>query len=133
MKFFFVHHVLSVPSKKAVWFAIVANIALTLSGMLIIPLAGTIWMIFCLAAPYSTNPLIFTLLFWVGLCFFACLCNVWLESLIYRRIFKLNVHFKSSVFWWCMLANAANVGLAAVSAAIAPNKSLIQPVLRLIF
>lgn len=110
--YFFVRYALGVPSKKAVRYAAIINIASIVAGILPISFVGAIWTI----TSYTFEG--FSPIFWGVLGLLMCLCYVWVESIIYKRGFKLNVRFTGSVFWWCMLANAVSVGLAWVSIVI---------------
>lgn len=117
VKFFFVYRVLGVPPKKAIWVTTVANVISILAGILLIPIVNIVWIILYVIVFHSIITL-FSPVFWVGAFLLTCLCNVWLESLIYRHIFKIKIYFKDSVFWWCMLANGVILGLGLAKQAL---------------
>jgi hypothetical protein len=47
---------------------------------------------------------------WAATFFLACLINTAIESLVYKRGFKLPVWRRE--FWWIYVANSVSVGLA---------------------
>lgn len=118
----FVKWLFAIPMKKAAIVTTVANVASSVSGILLIPLAGIVWEIvsgflYMKALNWGTfNPIT-----WAATFVLACLVNTAIESLVYHRGYKFSI--KRHEFGWIFIANAVSVAVALGSLFVFP----IQP------
>jgi hypothetical protein len=121
VEYFFVLKLLVAVPKQAAIATIAANTASALLGIIIIPLAGVAWEVFPgLLFYHLLNMGTFNPITWVATFLLACAVNVVIEGVVYKKWFKLKFLFKSRLFLWFMLANAASVGVAMGSLIINP-------------
>ena len=107
----FVRWLFKLTFKRAVVATFVANAASSIAGLLLIPLVGIAWELF----PGSVYMKVlgwgtFNPITWIATFFLACLVNTAIESLVYKRGFKLPMRRRE--FWWIYVANSVSVGLA---------------------
>lgn len=121
IEYLFVRKLLLASPPKAVLATVTANIASAVLGIFLIPLAGVVWAIFPGLVFYHLFDMdTFHPVAWVVTFLLACVVNVVVEGWVYQKVFKLGFFFKSRMFWWFMLANAASVGVAMASLVIFP-------------
>lgn len=121
IEYFFVLKMLKTKPMQAAFATIAANTASALLGIIFIPLAGIAWEVFPGILFYHLlNMGTFNPITWVATFLIACAVNVVVEGFVYKKWFKLNFLFKSRLFLWFMLANAASVGVAVGSLIINP-------------
>lgn len=90
---------------KSAIISVVMNAVSTIAGLIMIPLSGIVAEIIMI--PFGGGT--FQPSHWVAAYIMAVLCNVFIEGLTVKLIFKLN--FKKS-FLWLLAANALSVGIA---------------------
>lgn len=118
----FVKWLFAIPMKKAAIVTTVANVASSVAGILLIPLAGIVWeivpgLLYMKALNWGTfNPIT-----WAATFVLACLVNTAIESLVYHRGYKFSI--KRYEFGWIFIANAVSVAVALGSLFVFP----IQP------
>ncbi|MBT2786425.1 MULTISPECIES: hypothetical protein [unclassified Halomonas] len=121
IEYLFVRKLLLTPPQKAAAATVTANIASAVLGVLLIPLAGIAWEVFPGLVFYHVfNMGTFNPITWCATFLLACTVNVAIEGLVYKKVFRLGFIFKSKLFLWFMLANAASVGVAMASLAMYP-------------
>lgn len=121
IEYLFVRKFLGAAGKQALLATVAANAASAVLGIVLIPLAGVAWEIFPGLLFYELlNMGTFNPITWVATFLLACAVNVAIEGLVYKKAFKLGFLYKSKLFFWFMLANAASVGVAMVSLVINP-------------
>lgn len=121
IEYFFVRRLFDLAPGRAALADISANAASAIVGVVLIPISGIVWELFP-ASVYNWalgwgtfNPIT-----WMGTFFLACLINAVLEGAVYKKMFKLDLKFKSKNFWWLVLANAFSVGVALASLLVVP-------------
>lgn len=105
--------------KRAAVATFAANAASSVAGVFLIPLAGFAWEFF--PGPVYMNLLnwgTFNPVTWAATFLLACLVNTAIESVVYKRGFKLSAHRRE--FFWIYVANAVSVGLAFGSLFVYP-------------
>lgn len=121
IEYLFVRKFLDTTVTQALLATVAANIASAVLGIVLIPLAGVAWEVFPgLLFYHLLNMGTFNPITWVATFILACAVNVAIEGLVYKKAFKLGFLYKSKLFFWFMLANAASVGVAMVSLVINP-------------
>lgn len=125
VEFFFVRKLFGLSFKRAAVATVTANAASTVVGLASIPFGGLAWDFFP-GVLFSSlfNMGMFSPISWTMTLIWACVANVLVEGLVYRRGFKLPFRFKGRYFWWLMLANAISVSLGAVNMVIKQGPSL---------
>ena len=121
IEYFFVLKLLETNPKRAAFATSAANVVSAVLGIILIPLAGVAWEVFPgLLFYHLLNMGTFNPFTWVATFILACVINVLIEGAVYKKWFKLKFLFKSRLFLWFMLANAASVGVAMGSLIINP-------------
>lgn len=121
-EYLFVRWLFQLSIRRAAIATVVANAASSIAGVLLIPLAGIIWELFpgsiyMYALKWGTfNPIT-----WAATFMLACLVNTGIETLVYKKGFKLQVLRRE--FWWIFVANAVSVGVAFVTLFMVPVES----------
>lgn len=121
-EYLFVRWLFQLPIQRAAIATVAANGASSIAGVLLIPLAGIIWeffpgSIYMYALKWGTfNPIT-----WAATFMLACLVNTGIETLVYKKGFKLQVRRRE--FWWIFIANAVSVGVAFVTLFMVPVES----------
>ena len=111
VEYFFVRQLFGFGVRKAIVADACMNLASTLLGILLIPIAGIVWEFFPGIILYKVfnvgtfNPGTWTMTF-----LFAVAINAVLESLVIRWVFKTKVDKRG--FWGLFIANAVSVGVA---------------------
>ncbi|KZN35211.1 hypothetical protein N480_19395 [Pseudoalteromonas luteoviolacea S2607] len=121
IEYLFVRKLYDVPIIKAVLATIGANLVSAVVGIVLIPLAGIVWEIFPGILFYKVLGMgTFNPITWTATFILACLVNLALEGLVYKKVFKLPFQFKSKLSIWFFLANTVSVGVAFASLFIVP-------------
>lgn len=121
IEYFFIKKIFNLESKLTLKIIIVANTISAILGIVLIPLGGIVWEIFP-AGIYNSilgwgtfNPIT-----WGGTFLLASLINAIVEGLVYKKIFKIELFFKSKKFLYLFLINILSVSVAFVSLWIYP-------------
>lgn len=121
IELFFIKKLFNLSLKDTVKPVVVANIISAILGIILIPLGGIIWEIFPGLIFYHFFELgTFNPATWFGTFLLASLINAVVESLIYQKIFKIKLSFKSKTFISIFLVNMLSVSLAFISIFIYP-------------
>ena len=121
-EYLFVRWLFQLPIQRAAMATVTANGISSIAGILLIPLAGIIWELFpgsiyMYALKWGTfNPVTWTATFML-----ACLVNTGIETIVYKKAFRLQVRRRE--FWWIFIANAVSVGVAFVTLFMVPVES----------
>jgi hypothetical protein len=115
LEFAVVRHAFALPIKTAALATAVANGVSTGAGIVLIPLAGIVWVPLGVLLRF---PAVFSPIGWVTTFATACLINSAIEAAVYKRAFKLTVRRRE--FLWVLLANALSVGVAFGSFLVRP-------------
>ena len=119
IEYFFVWRVTSLGAWRSILADVAINIASTVLGMVLIPLAGLAWEFFPGLLIYKVFNLgTFNPGTWAVTFCMAVLINAALEMSVLRIWFQQ--HFGKDLFGWLCLANALSVGLAMASFLIYP-------------
>lgn len=121
VEYLFVRKLLPATPKQAIYATAAANAISAVLGIVLIPLAGIAWEVFPgLLFYYLLHMGTFNPITWGATFIIACIVNVVVEGFAYKKLFKLGFLFKSRLFFWFMLANAASVGAAMASLVVIP-------------
>ncbi|MBQ4836842.1 hypothetical protein [Pseudoalteromonas luteoviolacea] len=121
VEYFFVQRLFDIPPVQAVLATIGANFVSAVAGILLIPLSGIAWEIFPGLVFYKVLGMgTFNPITWAATFVLACIVNVLLEGIVYKKGVKLPFLFKSKMFLWFFIANTASVGVAFASLFINP-------------
>lgn len=121
VEYFFVRKLFGFGVKKAILADIFMNLASTLLGIVLIPLAGIIWEFFPGEALYRIfNVGTFNPGTWAMTFFFAVVISTVIESLVIRWGFKTRVGKKG--FWGLFLANTISTAVAFISVFLFPQQ-----------
>jgi hypothetical protein len=124
IEYLFIRRLFNLAPKRAAIATFTANAASAVAGVIFIPVSGIVWELFpgslyMWAFGWGTfNPLT-----WGGTVFLACLINAFIESVIYRKVFKVSLVIKSKAFLWLVVANAFSVGVALASMWVVPVRA----------
>lgn len=121
IEYFFVWRVTSLGAWRSILADVGMNIASTVLGIVLIPLAGIAWEFFPGLIIYRLfNVGTFNPGTWAVTFLMAVLINAALEMSVLRIWFQQ--HFGKDLFGWLCLANALSVGLAMASLLIYPPR-----------
>ena len=114
-----VHYLTGRSWRGSVWPTLAMNLASTIVGLVLIPLAGFGWEFFPGTLLYKIFDVgTFNPGTWIATLVFAVLINTSIEALVLKRVFK--TRFPKDGFLVLALANAVSVGAAMVSIMVAP-------------
>jgi hypothetical protein len=118
-EYLFVRWLFDLSIKRAVVATSVANGISAFAGIIFIPLAGIIWEFFPgLIYTKILNWGTFNPITWAATFALACLINTFIEAMVYRKVFNLQVRRRE--FWWIFLANTVSVAVAAITLFLVP-------------
>ncbi|HNV85918.1 MAG TPA: hypothetical protein PKL97_02985 [Candidatus Omnitrophota bacterium] len=121
VEYLFVRKITSFGVTKSALVTFCMNLASTLLGIILIPLAGIGWELFPGTFLYPALRMgTFNPYTWIATCLSAILVNTVIESLVMRWAFKNKIGRKG--FGWLYLANTVSVGLAFGSLWIMPMR-----------
>ncbi len=122
VEYLFVRQLTGFDIKKSIIVNLTMNVASSLLGIILIPLAGVGWEIFPGIVIYKLfNMGTFNPITWTATFFIAVFVNAWIENFVIKKVFKKNLGWRG--FWWLALANAVSVGIAFISILVVPLKS----------
>ena len=114
IEFVFIKLITKYSLLKSAVIDISMNLASSLLGLLLIPIAGIAWEFFPGIVLYKYfNIGTFNPGTWTATFIFATLINAFIEKLVVEKIFKFK--FSRSGFWLLVCINAITVGLAYIS------------------
>lgn len=122
IEYFFIKKIFNLELKYTLKIVTIANFVSAILGIILIPLGGIIWEIFPGLIFYNLFHLgTFNPITWSGTFLLASLINAIVEGFIYKKIFKIELLFKSRKFVYLFLINMLSVSLAFISILIYPK------------
>jgi hypothetical protein len=114
VEYLFVRYLTGFSIRKSFIVDLAINLASSLLGVILIPIAGIIWEIFPGVLLYKVfyvgtfNPGT-----WAATFFFAVFINAFIENFVIKKFFKCKLGWRG--FWWLSLANGLSVILCFIS------------------
>jgi len=124
VEFFAIQKIFDLEKLESIIAVTVANTISTLLGVFLIPISGIAWEFF--PAQFYNDIFgwgTFNPLTWIGTFLLASLVNAFVEGVAYKKIFKIELLFRSREFTYLFLANTLSASIAMMSLLLFPIKT----------